>query len=155
MRNLLTALTLFATLCSSTASELLLEQIRSDMASIISNKNKMITYISRLDKSGEPSEMDYRGMLKTCFARFCFLPTQKLKWFMDGRNDIEEAIKQFPSSAEIHFIRLLVQQNCPSFLFYKTNIEEDKSILLACERNGCLPGELEKLIRHTMPELLN
>ena len=46
-----------------------------------------------------------------------------------GKENIEEAIRKEPNNTELRFIRLSVQKNAPSFLGYKSNVQEDTDFI--------------------------
>ncbi len=56
-------------------------------------------------------------------------PISKLNTFKEGKKNIEQAIKKEPENVELRFIRLSVQKNAPSFLGYKSNINEDAKFI--------------------------
>lgn len=49
----------------------------------------------------------------------------KIENFKLGVNKIEKSIKSEYTNVEIHFLRLLIQENSPSILRYNKNINED------------------------------
>jgi hypothetical protein len=51
---------------------------------------------------------------------------KKLDLFKEGHKLLEAAIMAEPNNAEFHFLRLTIQENAPSILGYKHNIQEDK-----------------------------
>lgn len=72
----------------------------------------------------------YIGTLESILAAEQGNPFSKLSWFNKGKKKIEEAIKSSPDNAEIHFLRLSVQQKAPGFLFYYSDINKDKKIVI-------------------------
>lgn len=72
----------------------------------------------------------YIGTLESILADQQGNPFSKLSWFNKGKKKIEEAVNESPKNPEIRFLRLSVQANAPSFLFYNSNIEEDKKIVI-------------------------
>ncbi|QYS86754.1 hypothetical protein JJC03_01540 [Flavobacterium oreochromis] len=49
---------------------------------------------------------------------------------MLGVKTVEQAVAKDANSVEIRLIRLSIQEHTPKFLKYKSNIEEDKKIIL-------------------------
>lgn len=56
-------------------------------------------------------------------------PYTKLKYFYNGRNELEKSIKANIADVELRYLRYAVQCNTPAVLNYKDNIKEDKAIL--------------------------
>ena len=52
-------------------------------------------------------------------------PYSKYKYFNQGKDKLEQAIKHAPTNSEIRFIRLSAQAKTPSFLGYSSNQQED------------------------------
>lgn len=72
----------------------------------------------------------YQGAVKMLLASFAFLPNTKYAFFTNGKVLLEKAISASPDDLELRYLRLSIQQNIPSFLAYKSNIETDKQLLL-------------------------
>jgi hypothetical protein len=51
--------------------------------------------------------------------------------FIAGVTMVEKAIKNDPNNIEIRLIRLSIQENTPKILKYKSNITEDKNIIIS------------------------
>lgn len=85
--------------------------------------------LNKIAKSDEYSNsivnIVYKGVCYTMLADYQFFPTSKLSYFNDGKALIEAAIKKSPNNVELRYLRLLVQLNCPGFLGYNDNINED------------------------------
>lgn len=73
----------------------------------------------------------YNAAAEMTLANHAFWPTTKYSYFSAGRDRLEEAVKSFPKNTEIRYIRYCVQQGCPFFLDYSSNLEEDKRFVLA------------------------
>ncbi len=54
----------------------------------------------------------------------------KLSLFRKGKQLLEESILNEKQNAEYRFLRIVIQENCPSILMYNKNIEEDKKIII-------------------------
>lgn len=108
-----------------------LETLRFNYEKAVSDKElceKMIEELSTANKSAV--HQAYLGAFQTIWAKHCFNPISKLQTFRKGKKNIEEAVVLNPTNIEIRIVRLSVQSNCPSFLGYKKNIEEDKKFIL-------------------------
>ncbi len=98
--------------------------IQKNSKSELENGLKKISSISDLDVKNA-----YKGALQTKLAQFGSNPIQKLQLFNGGVENLEKSIKKNPNNIEFRFIRLLIQENCPSFLMYKSNIENDAQFI--------------------------
>ncbi len=136
-----------------TDSDLVINQLRNNMADIITNKNKIEFSIQALSSSNSPTGIAYRGMLKACLASYLNSPLSKLKSFTAGRQEIEKAVYLSPQSCEIRFIRLLIQSKSPSFLFYKDNLNEDKQFILHSLKSQTLNENIRRMINSNMNSL--
>ncbi len=108
-----------------------LNKVRENYSQFKSNKelclNTMIELSKMKDKS--PIHLAYLGALQTIWANHNVSPISKLNTFKKGKDNIELAIVAAPENVEIRFIRLSVQKNAPSFLFYNSNIMGDKDFI--------------------------
>jgi hypothetical protein len=81
-------------------------------------------------EGGESIFKGYQGAVKMLLASFAFMPNTKYAFFTNGKVLLEKAIIESPSDLELRYLRLSIQQNTPSFLGYKSDIETDKQLLL-------------------------
>lgn len=70
----------------------------------------------------------YKGMCETMLAQFAFLPTTKYSYWVAGKEKIEKAVQLAPNNAEVRYVRLLIQLNCPSFLSYDDAVDQDLTL---------------------------
>lgn len=88
-------------------------------------------YIQKLNENETSSEIKaLKGALLMRKAGLLSNAGEKLRTFKEGRLLLEEVIKNEPSNPEYRFLRLTIQERCPKILGYKSNIEQDKTILL-------------------------
>lgn len=108
-----------------------LDVVRANYNKLVSDKELCEKMIADLDKAKNNSatHLAYLGALQTIWANHIFSPVSKLGTFKEGKKNIEQAIKKEPSNVELRFIRLSVQKNAPSFLGYKSNINEDTEFI--------------------------
>ena len=71
----------------------------------------------------------YKGALLAKSAQFEKTPKEKVQQFKSGIKPIEQAINMHPENIEYRFIRLIIQENSPQILKYKSNLEEDKILI--------------------------
>ncbi len=74
----------------------------------------------------------YVGAATTIKAEYTSFPNRKYSYFNQGKDIVEQSVKDAPENPEIRYLRLLVQLKAPSFLLYNGDIEED---LQSFERN--------------------
>jgi hypothetical protein len=68
----------------------------------------------------------------------------KLHLFKDGRKKLEAAISQYPDNTEFRFLRLMIQENAPGFLGYKTDLTIDSEYIRKSYKS--LPYEVQVAI---------
>jgi hypothetical protein len=95
--------------------------------------NKMMEKINESDNN--PDKMAYLGALKMRKSVFLKTPKDRLLLFKEGKNLLETAISKNIENPEYRFLRLLIQENAPSFLKYNLNIKEDVNMLLLNSQN--------------------
>lgn len=107
-----------------------LEYVRQHYEQAVKNENLCQTLIDQLSKETEnPVCLAYLGAFQTIWANHVNSPLSKLSTFNKGKKNIEQALKKAPDNIELRFIRLSVQVNCPDFLQYNSNINEDKKFI--------------------------
>lgn len=74
--------------------------------------------------------LGYKGAAIALKAKFAKDRKAKKSLFIDGVKLIENAIKSEPNNIELRLIRLSIQENTPKILNYKSNINEDKKLIL-------------------------
>ena len=67
----------------------------------------------------------YRGCFYFIKCQFIKNPFKKIKYFVQGKELLESAIKEDPQSVELKFLRYSIQKNLPRFLLYDKNLEND------------------------------
>ena len=73
-------------------------------------------------------------------------PAARLKGFKSGKLLLESAIRNDSTNAEFRFLRLIIQENCPDFLRYHYNKEEDaKAVKQGFKK---FPKELQLAVRN-------
>lgn len=113
-----------------------LETVRLNYDKAASDKKLCQAMIEALCTSTESAvHRAYLGAFQTIWAKHSSNPISKLQTFKKGKRNIEDAVMSKPDNVEIRLLRLSVQSNCPSFLGYKKNIEEDKKFILSNTKN--------------------
>lgn len=70
---------------------------------------------------------------------------EKREFFEQAVSNLETAVQEDPDNAEIRLIRLSVQENSPRIVKYKTNMDEDKTLVL--EHFEKQPEAVKKCVR--------
>lgn len=124
-----------------------IDYLRNQYEKAIADKVLCATLIEQLEKASLTStQLAYLGALQTIWANHTSNPWTKYKTFIKGKNNIEKAITLDASNPEIRFIRLSVQKNCPKFLGYHKNIEEDQQFIIQ-QLPSLVPESLKKKIK--------
>ncbi len=104
----------------------------------------------------KPIEQGYRAAISMVMAKHVFNPYSKLKYFIDGKNELETAIASNPKNVELILIRFAIQSNVPSFLGYNSNINTDKKFLLEHlihqKKENVSDADLTKIIKQYLTE---
>jgi hypothetical protein len=111
----------------------LLREARKLFFEFEENKNAPVAlykFLSAEDTSKSPVLTAYKGVARASSADAAFNPATKLSRFNEGKNLIEKALNLNPKDAEIRLLRLSVQIGAPIFLNYRSNIEEDRSLII-------------------------
>lgn len=66
----------------------------------------------------------YKAVAHATMAKYAFNPYSKMKYFTEGKNQLEALIAKDKSVDNV-FLRLILQLNTPEFLNYHDNIEQD------------------------------
>lgn len=107
-----------------------LEYVRQHYEQAVKNEKLCQTLIDQLsEETGNITCLAYLGAFQMIRANHTSNPLSKLNTFNKGKKNIELAIKKAPENVELRFIRLSVQVNCPDFLQYNSNINEDKKFI--------------------------
>lgn len=86
----------------------------------------------KLDELLSLNSADYTafvGAYKMKLASFEKTAKQKLNLFNEGKEILEKSIKNKPNDLNYRLLRLMIQENVPKILNYKSNIKEDKIFL--------------------------
>ncbi|MFT3826170.1 MAG: hypothetical protein QM731_19765 [Chitinophagaceae bacterium] len=78
----------------------------------------------------EGNERDaYEGTLLMKKAGLVGGPAKKLNLFKAGHKKLEGVIEKDSANAEYRFLRLMIQENAPGILGYKSDLEKDKQYI--------------------------
>ncbi|ESU23781.1 hypothetical protein FEDK69T_11890 [Flavobacterium enshiense DK69] len=93
------------------------------------NAEKFHAMLSGYNKNNA-TLLAYKGAAIVLKSKYVPKAKQKKELFVEGVTIVEKALKSEPANAEIHLIRLSIQENTPKALKYKGNIEEDKKLIV-------------------------
>ena len=71
----------------------------------------------------------YMGALLMKKAGLLAKPKQRLKFFKEGRIQLETALLADKENTEFHFLRLAIEEHAPKIVKYHTDIANDKLII--------------------------
>ncbi len=73
----------------------------------------------------------YRGALYMKLSSLLPTPKSKLDAFKQGRNLLEKEIQNQPGNIEYRFLRLVIQEQSPALVKYKSKIKSDKELIIS------------------------
>jgi hypothetical protein len=79
----------------------------------------------------DPVEFSYNIISHLMECNFILNPFIKYKIFKESTQQLDRMIYLNPQYTEIRFLRYLVQLNCPRFLGYRTNLENDYKFIMS------------------------
>lgn len=88
-----------------------------------------ISFIHKYHGSQDASVMAYVTSIAMKQAEYSPNPLRKLQVFQENKTILNELIDTHRENIHLRYVRLLSQENTPSFLGYNEHIEEDKRIL--------------------------
>ena len=62
-------------------------------------------------------------------AKYYLNPYSKLSSFSEGKSFLESSIEKDTANVELRYLRLTIQNNAPSFLGYKSKVDDDRNFL--------------------------
>ena len=71
----------------------------------------------------------YSGALKMKLAGLVNSPKEKMKYFKEGRNRLEQAMRFDSLNTEYRFLRLIIQENAPPVMRYNAHLAEDRDFI--------------------------
>lgn len=95
----------------------------------LTTKEAELAYIANYKNSKEVSIQGYVISLEMKQAKYKTMPWSKLKVFNTNKNKLEELILKNPNNIHLRYIRLVIQENTPGILGYKSSIKKDKQFL--------------------------
>lgn len=93
----------------------------------------------------------YKGAAIALKAKFAKDRKAKKTLFIEGVKWIESSIKAESNNVEMRLIRLSIQENTPKILNYKSNIADDKKLILAnfAKQNQALKEYIQSYVKQS------
>lgn len=108
-----------------------LDLIRKNYVDASKSKQHAEAFYDLVNKEKETSVIAaYKGAAIALKAKFTSDKKKRKDWFVEGVTKLENAIKEDANNVEIRLIRLSIQENTPKILKYKSNINDDKAIIV-------------------------
>jgi hypothetical protein len=121
----------------------------------IENKEDLAHFISITKKNEKCNKIKpYYASAVMQQAKYAVWPGKKLKYFKEGKNLLEAFIEKNNEHIEAKYIRVLVQNNTPSFLNYDDNIQEDITFILKNIDDYKIDESYKKLILKNVRSVL-
>lgn len=105
------------------------EKVRNQFPNI-DNLEQAEYFMELLKNETSPEAKGYNAAMNFMKSRYVTFPFTKLKYFKEGKNELDEVIKNNPRNVEIRYLRFLMQKQIPEFLGYHENIKEDFLMIL-------------------------
>lgn len=99
----------------------------------VDNSETSKSFIQELTNNkvhSDPLINGYLAATNMVMAKHAINPYKKLKFFSDGKKQLEAIIQKNEKNIELRMIRFAVQSNAPFFLGYSKDIDNDKKYLL-------------------------
>ena len=93
--------------------------------------NELNSVLTELKQSDLPGKEAYEGTILMKKSGMLSKAKEKLSVFKSGRAKLEAAIQKDPGNCEYRFLRLIIQENVPKVVKYKSNIKEDSTLIRA------------------------
>ncbi len=125
---------LLVVVCSAHAASFSEQELRDEYyASESSSKasDKFYEKMKSVAEDAPPVQLGYKGMSALLKSKHSINPKNKLSYFSEGKQLLEQAISRAPENVELRFLRYGVQDNAPFFLDYTENLKEDRKALVS------------------------
>ena len=107
--------------------------------------NELNAVLAELKQSAIPAREAYEGTILMKKSGMLSKAKDKLSVFKSGRAKLEAAIQKDPGNCEYRFLRLIIQENVPRIVRYKSNIKEDS--MLIHESYEKLPAIVQQAVK--------
>ncbi len=115
-----------------TASESPINSLRLEIFAL--NQNSLLAgeLLGKLEKIENPSILiyAYRGVCQAHIAKVTSNPFEKVFYMLKANRNLTQAINMDKDNVEVRFLRYAVQIQTPKLLGFRTDIEEDREIIM-------------------------
>jgi hypothetical protein len=141
------------TLISSAANTL--AEIRKLYPNIAADEKSCQAIIGKVEKIPQktPVLLGYKACATMAMANHTINPISKLRYFNEGKTELEKLISANKGNYELRYLRLTVQSNAPAFLNYSGNVKSDKEFLKSGIAN-MKDLELKKMIEDYLKRVI-
>jgi len=106
-----------------------IDEVRNQFPKIDS-KEQAESFIELLKDNKSPEAKGYSAAMILMKSRYVIFPLTKLKYFKEGKKELNDVIKKNPKNVEIRYLRFSMQKQIPNFLGYHDNINEDFNLII-------------------------
>lgn len=121
--NLLPLVTLFILCHESPIKQVVLDYHN------LKNREQELQFYNKYKNETSPSVWAYLYSIKMKQASYGYNPKKKINIFNTNKQKLNDLISKFPTNVHLRYIRLLLQEQTPLFLGYKSYISSDKLFL--------------------------
>ena len=109
---------------------------------------ELASKLSKVDVKDDKTLVAYKGASIMLLSKFSKNISYKIASLKEGSKLVELSVATEPNNAEVHMIRLSIQENIPKFIDYRKNKKEDKDFILAHynEQSGVLKAYLKTFV---------
>ncbi|WP_430817008.1 hypothetical protein [Carboxylicivirga sp. RSCT41] len=120
----------------------------------INNEERLMAFIKLTTEVNDSKATPYIEAANMQMARYTANPIKKLKYFNEGKKQLELYIDKNPFDIEARYVRALVQSEVPDFLNYNEQFDSDISYILDNIDSSLLPPEYKNTIKETINQLV-
>ncbi|MDC3030020.1 hypothetical protein OA183_01370 [Flavobacteriales bacterium] len=95
----------------------------------VDKANKLYELTKNSSIESDYKKFTYYAIAILLNSKFSMNPIDKIKLFGEGKERLEKVISQYPKDIELRFLRFCVQDDTPTILDYKLNMEEDSQFI--------------------------
>lgn len=113
----------------------------------IDTKEDLIGFLHRAEEVNDSSLQPYRIAAHMRQAVYTANPFKKLKYFREGKEQLEAYISRYPTNVEGYYVRLLIQSEVPGFLGYNSDMERDIEFVETHMEVAILPDRYKAIMQ--------
>ncbi|WP_439182886.1 hypothetical protein [Carboxylicivirga taeanensis] len=129
-----------------------IDEVRSDFHQVDGEK-KLMAFLEMVKQVDDTRSIPYKIAASMQQAIYTSNPFQKLKYFNQGKRELEAYIFRHPQNIEGYYVRFLIQSEAPGFLGYGEKLEHDYLYVSKHLSTASLPESYKQQIMATMNKL--